>query len=49
MAPDISKVDTDHHLNRGLSAWDFRNEILRRLFHGNSLSEPNQLIPFPGT
>src|SRR5271170_4702900 len=24
MAPDISKVDSDRHLNLGLSAWDFR-------------------------
>ena len=25
MAPDISKVDTDRHLNLRLSAWNFRN------------------------
>jgi hypothetical protein len=24
MAPDVSKVDTDGHLNPGLPAWDFR-------------------------
>ena len=28
MAPDISKVDTDRHLDSGPSAWDFRNEVL---------------------
>jgi hypothetical protein len=38
MAPDISKVDTDRHLNPGPSAWNFRDEVLRRVFHGNSLS-----------
>src|SRR6202035_3718379 len=38
MAPDISKVDTDRHLDPGPSAWNFRNEVLRRVFHGNSLS-----------
>src|SRR5271154_6316395 len=37
MAPDISKVDSDRHLNLGLSAWDFRNGVLRWLLHGNSL------------
>jgi hypothetical protein len=34
VAPDISKIDADRHLNPGLSAWDFRDEVLRRLFHG---------------
>jgi len=38
MTPDISKVDTDRHLNLGLPAWDFRDDVLRRVFHGNSLS-----------
>ena len=38
MAPDISKVDTDRHLNPGPSVWNFRDEVLRRVFHGNSLS-----------
>jgi len=50
MAPDISKVDTDRHLNPGLSVWNFRDEVLRRVFHGNSLSDPKDLlIPFLGT
>jgi hypothetical protein len=34
VAPDISKVDTDRHLNPGPSEWDFRDEVLRWLFHG---------------
>ena len=34
MAPDISKVDPDRHLNLRAAAWNFRNEVLRRLFHG---------------
>src|SRR5271167_3023479 len=38
MAPDISKVNTDRHLNPGLSGWSFRDEVLRRVFHRNSLS-----------
>jgi hypothetical protein len=47
MAPNISKIDADGHLNPGLSAWDFRDEMLRRVFHGSSLSDPKDLlIPF---
>jgi hypothetical protein len=38
MAPDITKVDTDRHLNPGPPAWNFRDEMMRRLFHGDSLS-----------
>jgi hypothetical protein len=34
MAPNISKVDTDRHGNPRLSAWDFRDEVLRWLLHG---------------
>jgi hypothetical protein len=34
MAPDISKVDTDRHLDPSRSAWNFRDEVLRWLFHG---------------
>jgi hypothetical protein len=50
MAPDISKRDTDRHLNPGPSAWDFRDEVLRRVFHGSSLSDPKDLlIPFLST
>jgi hypothetical protein len=50
MAPDISKVDTNRHLNQGLPAWYFRNKVLRWLLHGNSLSDPEDLlIPFRGT
>jgi hypothetical protein len=33
MAPDISKVDTDRHLDRGPSARNFRHKVLR-IFHG---------------
>jgi hypothetical protein len=49
MAPDIPKVDTDRPLDLRASAWYFSDEVLRRLFHGNSLSDPkNLLIPFFG-
>jgi len=37
MAPDVAKVDADRDLNLGLSAWDFSDEVLRWLLHGNSL------------
>jgi hypothetical protein len=37
MPPDVAKVDADRHLNLGLSAWDFSDEVLRWLLHGNSL------------
>jgi hypothetical protein len=33
MAPDISKVDANGHLNRGTSAWNFRDKVMRRLLH----------------
>ena len=47
MAPNISKVDTDRHLNPGLSAADFCDKVMRRLFMGNSLSDlKDLLIPF---
>src|ERR1700737_258269 len=42
MAPDIAKVDANRHLHPGLSALDFRDEVLRWLFHGNSLSLPGR-------
>jgi hypothetical protein len=34
MAPDISKIDPDRHPNLGDAAWNFRDEVLYRLFHG---------------
>jgi len=37
MAPDITKVDADRDLNLGLPAWDFSDEVLRWLLHGNTL------------
>ena len=37
MAPDVAKVDADRDLNLGLPAWDFSDEVLRWLLHGNSL------------
>jgi hypothetical protein len=50
MGPDISKVDTDRHLDLSRSAWNFRDEVLQWLFMGNSLSDPKDLlIPFSGT
>jgi hypothetical protein len=39
MAPDISKVKVDRDLNLGLSAGTFCDEVMRWLFHGNSLSD----------
>ena len=50
MAPDISKIDPDRHPNLGDAAWNFRDdEVLRWLFHGNSLSDLRDLlIPFFG-
>jgi hypothetical protein len=34
MAPDIAKVDANRQLGLGLSAWNFCDEVLRRLLHG---------------
>jgi hypothetical protein len=34
MAPEISKVDTNRHLDPSWSVWTFRDELLRWLFHG---------------
>jgi len=34
MAPDIPKVDPDRHSDPGASAWYFRDEVLRGIFHG---------------
>jgi hypothetical protein len=34
MAPDIPKVDSDRHPDPGDAAWYFRDEVLRRIFHG---------------
>jgi hypothetical protein len=34
MAPDIAKVDADRHLDLGVPAWNFSNEVLRWLLHG---------------
>jgi hypothetical protein len=38
MAPDVAKVDADRDLNLSLPAWDFSDEVLHWLLHGNSLS-----------
>jgi hypothetical protein len=43
MAPDISKVNADRHLGPGLSVWNFCDEVMCWLFHGNSLSDPKDL------
>ncbi len=49
MAPDIPKIDADRHPNLGVAAWNFRDEVFRWLFHGDSLSDPrDRLIPFFG-
>jgi hypothetical protein len=34
LAPGVTKVDANRHLYHGLSEWDFRDEVLRRLLHG---------------
>ena len=50
MAPDIPKINADRQFDPGLPAWNFRDEVMRRLFHGNSLPLPEDLlIPFPVT
>jgi hypothetical protein len=37
MAPDVSEVDADRRGNSGLSAWNFRDEVLRWLLQGIQL------------
>jgi hypothetical protein len=49
MAPDIAKVDADRQLNLGPTAWNFRDEVMRCLLHGNSSLPENLLIPLSGT
>jgi hypothetical protein len=46
MAPDIAKVDPDRHLDPGLPAWNFRDEVLRWLLHGQQSlrSDPKDLL-----
>jgi len=34
MAPDLPKIDRDRHPDPGASEWYFRDEVLRRIFHG---------------
>jgi hypothetical protein len=34
MAPDIPKIDPDRHPDPRASEWYFRDEVLRRIFHG---------------
>src|SRR5258708_38025941 len=34
MAPNISKVDSDRDLDPSRPAWNFRDEVLRWLLHG---------------
>jgi hypothetical protein len=49
MAPDVPKIDADRHLNLGPPDGYFRDELMRWFFHGNSLSNPiDLLIPFIG-
>jgi hypothetical protein len=47
MAPNIPKVDPDRHLQLGLPACNFRNEVLRWLLHGQQSlrSDPKELLP----
>jgi hypothetical protein len=44
MAPDIPKVNPDRHPDPGTAAWYFRDEMLRWLFHGHSLSDSKDLL-----
>lgn len=47
MTPDIAKIDPNGDLELGPSAWNFSNEVLRWLLHGNSvLLQGDLLIPF---
>ncbi len=49
MAPDVPKIDADRHLNLGPPDGYFCDELMRWFFHGNSLSDPKDLlIPFIG-
>ncbi len=48
---DLPKAESppDRHLDLRAAAWNFSNEVMRRLFHGNSLSDlKDLLIPFFG-
>jgi hypothetical protein len=52
MTPDVAQIDPDRHLDLGVPAWDFSDEALRWLLHGNRLSDPVRrtcFIPFVGT
>src|SRR6202020_3623358 len=40
VTPDVAEIDPDRHLDLGVPAWDFSDEALRLLLHGNSLSNP---------
>jgi hypothetical protein len=40
VTPDIAKVDPDRHLNLALPAWNFRDEVLRWLLHGQQSLRP---------
>jgi hypothetical protein len=44
MAPDVPKVDADRDLNLSLSAWNFSDGVLRWLFMGNSLTDPETCL-----
>jgi hypothetical protein len=44
MAPDIPKIDADRRLDLEGAAWNFRDEVMRRFFMGNSLSDPKDLL-----
>ena len=47
MARDIAKTNADRHLNPGLSVWNFRDGVIRWLFHGGRFSDPNTCFGVP--
>jgi hypothetical protein len=47
MARDIAKINADRHLNPGLSAWNFRDGVIRWHFHGDRFSDPNTCSGVP--
>jgi hypothetical protein len=47
MAPSIAKVDTNCQFGPGMPAWNFRDEVLRWLFHGIQSAPPPERPAHP--